>query len=54
MQFKHVVHGIVPAVGLLEATNAPGTGESEIFHGGKDGKEPNRRDNGAIGANNAR
>ena len=32
------MHAVVPPVGLLEATNAPGTGESDIFHGEKEGK----------------
>ena len=32
------MHAVVPPVGLLEATNAPGTGESDIFHGEREGK----------------
>ena len=36
-KLKVVVHAVVPPVGLLEAKNAPGTGESEIFHGEMDG-----------------
>ena len=33
-----MVHAAVPPVGLSEATDAPGTGESEIFHGHMEGK----------------
>ena len=33
------MHAVVPPVGLLEASNAPGTCESEIFHGHIEGKE---------------
>ena len=39
-----MVHAVVPPVGLLEATNAPGTCESEIFHGHIEGKELDWRD----------
>ena len=50
-----VVHAVVPPVVLLEATNAPGTSESETFHGHTEGKkEPKRTDKGAIGANKVR
>ena len=33
------MHAVVPPVGLLDATNAPSTCESEIFHGHIEGKE---------------
>ena len=39
-----MVHAVVPPVGLLDATNAPSTCESEIFHGHIDGKELDWRD----------
>ena len=32
------MHEVVSPVGLLEAKNAPGTSESEIFHGHMEGK----------------
>ena len=35
---EHVLHTVVPPLGLLDATNAPGTCESEIFHEHTDGK----------------
>ena len=37
-KLKVVVHAVVPPVVLLEATNAPGTGESDIFYGHMEGK----------------
>ena len=39
------VHEVVSLVGLLEAKNAPGTSESEIFHGRMERKttEPNEQ-----------
>ena len=45
------VHEVVSPVGLLEAENAPGTSESEIFHGDMERKKPNQTKQGAIGAN---
>ena len=39
-----VVHAVVPLVRLSEATNAPSTCESEIFHGHIGGKELDWRD----------
>ena len=38
------MHAVVPPVGLLDATNAPSTCESEIFHGHIEGKELDWRD----------
>ena len=35
-----VVHEVVSPGGLLEAENAPGTSESEIFHRHMEGKKP--------------
>ena len=37
-KLKVVVHAVVPPVMLLEAKNAPGTSQSEIFHGHLEGK----------------
>ena len=51
---KVVVHEDVFPVGFMEAKNAPGTSESEIFHGHMEGKKPNRTDKGAIGTNKVR
>ena len=44
------VHEVVSPVGLLEAKNAPGTSESQIFHGRMEGKNLNRTGEEAIGA----
>ena len=33
------MHAVVPPLGLLDATNAPGTCESEIFNEHTEGKE---------------
>ena len=43
-ELKVVVHAVVPPVVLLEAKNAPGMSQSEIFHGDMEGKraEPDR------------
>ena len=43
-KLKVAVHAVVPPVGLLDATNAPSTCESEIFHGHIEGKELDWRD----------
>ena len=37
-QLKVVVHAFVPPVVLVEAKDAPGTSQSEIFHGPMEGK----------------
>ena len=37
-KLKAVVHAVVPPVVLLEAKNAPDTGQSKIFHGHMEGK----------------
>ena len=42
-KLKAVVHAVVPAVVLLEAKNAPGTSQSEIFHGHMEGKRGRTR-----------
>ena len=35
---KAGVHAVVPPAVLLEAKNAPGTSQSEVFHGHMEGK----------------
>ena len=37
-KLKVVVHAVVPPVVLLEAKDAPGRGQSEVFHGHMEGK----------------
>ena len=37
-KLKVVVHAVVPPVMLSEAKNAPGTNQSEVFHGHMEGK----------------
>ena len=38
-KLKVAVHAVVPPVVLLEAKNAPGTSQSEAFHGHMDGNK---------------
>ena len=37
-KLKVVVHAVVPPAVLSEAKNAPGTSQSEVFHGHMEGK----------------
>ena len=53
-KLRVVVHAFVHPVALLDAKDAPGTCESEIFMGIWRGKESKRTDKGAIGANKVR
>ena len=53
-KLKVVVHEVVSPAGLSEAKDAPGTSESETFHGPAEVKKPNRTDEGAMGSNKGR